>query len=140
MNERLLIDECLSPELVSVARAAGYEATCSRDRGLLGLYDWDLVKFVVSEDFTLVTSNAKDFRGQERGRCGGLYAQVEIHAGLICLTPCHGMALTLQKELFGYALAALVELPDLINRVLEVFEGEGGVVTIVSYELPASSI
>jgi len=138
MSERLLIDECLSPELVSVARAAGYEATCSRDRGLLGLQDWDLVKFVVAEDYTLVTSNAKDFRGQERGRCGGLYAQVEIHAGLICLTPRQGMALRLQKDLFAYALAALVEFPDLINRVLEVFEGEGGAVAIVSYELSAA--
>ena len=35
MSFRLLIDECLSPELVDVAVAAGYvETTCARDRGL----------------------------------------------------------------------------------------------------------
>jgi hypothetical protein len=33
---RLFLDDCLSPSLVGMAIDAGFEATCSRDRGLLG--------------------------------------------------------------------------------------------------------
>lgn len=64
MSLRLLIDECLSPDLVDLAVAAGHvESTCLRDRGLLGTQDWTLMKHVLAEDFTLVTVNAQDFRG-----------------------------------------------------------------------------
>jgi predicted nuclease of predicted toxin-antitoxin system len=65
MTFKLLIDECLSPELVAMAVAAGHvQSTCLRDRGWLGLKDWELIERVVAEDFTLVTHNARDFRGQ----------------------------------------------------------------------------
>jgi hypothetical protein len=61
MSLRLLIDECLSPDL---AVAAGHvQSTCLRDRGLLGTQDWTLLKHVLAEDFSLVTVNAQDFRG-----------------------------------------------------------------------------
>lgn len=64
MSLRLLIDECLSPDLVDLAVAAGHvQSTCLRDRGLLGTQDWTLMKHVLAEDFTLVTVNAQDFRG-----------------------------------------------------------------------------
>ncbi len=63
MIGRLLIDECLSPELVQLAIAAGHvESTCVRDRGRLGLKDWELMAYVIEEDFILVTRNAQDFR------------------------------------------------------------------------------
>jgi DNA-binding GntR family transcriptional regulator len=43
MIGRLLIDECLSPELVQLAIDAGHvESSCVRDRGRLGLKDWEL--------------------------------------------------------------------------------------------------
>ena len=49
--------ECLSPDLVDLAVAAGHvESTCLRDRGLLGTQDWTLMKHVLAEDFTLVVS------------------------------------------------------------------------------------
>ena len=64
MSHRLLIDECLSPELVQLAIDAGFfESTCVRDRGLLHRKDWELMAYVVAADFTLVTHNARDFRG-----------------------------------------------------------------------------
>jgi uncharacterized protein (DUF1778 family) len=86
MSFRLLIDECLSPELVALAMAAGHvESTCARDRNLLGATDWRLLDYVVSKDFTLVTHNARDFRGPGGSEPGGLYGAVQIHAGLICL-------------------------------------------------------
>lgn len=44
MSFRLLIDECLSPELVDLAVEAGYvESTCARDRGLLAGLGTDAV-------------------------------------------------------------------------------------------------
>lgn len=64
MIGRLLIDECLSPELVQLAIDSGHvESTCVRDRGRLGLKDWELMEYVIEEDFILVTRNAQDFRG-----------------------------------------------------------------------------
>jgi predicted nuclease of predicted toxin-antitoxin system len=96
-----LIDECLSPDLVELAIDAGHvESTCLRDRGLLGTQDWTLIKRVVDEDFTLVTVNARDFRGHDQGDPGGLYAVIELHAGLICLNFAHNMDLQAQRALF----------------------------------------
>jgi hypothetical protein len=41
VKARLLIDECLSPQLVDIAIAAGHvETTCALHRGLLGAKDW----------------------------------------------------------------------------------------------------
>jgi len=94
MSLRLLIDECLSPDLVDLAVAAGHvESTCLRDRGLLGTQDWTLMKHVLAEDFTLVTVNAQDFRGSGQDAPGGFYATTELHAGLICLNSAHHMDL-----------------------------------------------
>jgi hypothetical protein len=119
MSFRLLIDECLSPDLVALAIAAGHvESTCLRDRGLLGTQDWALMKYVLAEDFTPVTVNAQDFRGSGQDAPGGLYATTELHAGLICLNSVRRMDLDAQKELFDIALKELSELPDLINRCL----------------------
>jgi Domain of unknown function (DUF5615) len=84
MSLRLLIDECLSPDLVDLAVAAGHvQTTCLRGRGLLGTQDWTLIKHVLAEDYTLVTVNAQDFRGSGQDAPGGLYATIEMHAGLV---------------------------------------------------------
>jgi hypothetical protein len=138
MSLRLLIDECLSPDLVDLAVAAGHvQSTCLRDRGLLGTQDWTLIKHVLAEDFTLVTVNAQDFRGSGEDAPGGLYATIEMHAGLICLNSDCRMDLNAQRELFEIALKELAELPDLINQVLEVTEEASGEVVVTVYELPS---
>ncbi len=138
MSLRLLIDECLSPDLVDLAVAAGHvESTCLRDRGLLGTQDWTLMKHALAEDFTLVTVNAQDFRGSGQDAPGGLYANTELHAGLICLNSARQMDLSAQRELFEIALKELSELPDLINQVLEVIEEGSGEVVVTLYELPS---
>jgi hypothetical protein len=138
MTWRLLIDECLSPDLVELAIDAGHvESTCLRDRGLLGTQDWTLIKHVLDTDFTLVTVNAQDFRGRGQDAPGGLYAHIELHAGLICLNSARSMDLDTQRALFAEALEALAELPDLINQVLEVTEDENGEVSTIVYDLPA---
>jgi Domain of unknown function (DUF5615) len=139
MSLRLLIDECLSPDLVDLAIAAGHvESTCLRDRGLLGTQDWTLMKHVLAEDFTLVTVNAQDFRGSGQDAPGGFYATTELHAGLICLNSVHHMDLNTQRELFEIALKELAELPDLVNQVLEVTEEASGEVVVTVYELPVA--
>ena len=134
MIGRLLIDECLSPELVQLAIDAGHvESSCVRDRGRLGIKDWELMEYVIEEDFILVTRNAQDFRGAGPANPGGLHAVAELHAGLICLDSALELDFDLQQELFTHALA---ELPDLINQALEVYENEDGLISVNLYDIP----
>jgi hypothetical protein len=140
MSLRLWIDECLSPELVELAVAAGYaESTCSRDRGQLGKKDWELMNHMISGDYTLVTQNARDFRGTGATKPGGLHATATIHAGLVCLNSVFPIDIDRQRDLFGIALQQLAELTDLVNQALEVFEAADGSVSVTVYEIPATA-
>lgn len=139
---KLLIDECLSNELTKIAIGRAYvESSSVTFRGLSGTKDWDLVAIVVAEDFTLVTKNSVDFRGRanQRGE-KGLYKDVGIHAGLICLNGPVGMDLDMQIELFKVALDELERIGrDLVNKCLEVtLSTASGAIEIVIYELPKS--
>ena len=140
MTLKLLIDECLSPKLVAMAVSAGHvQSTCVRDRGWLGLPDWRLIEHVVAEDFTLVTANAKDFRGRGDSELGGLHNGEPIHAGLICLNAQDGLDLVLQEQPFEVALDKLRTLGDLVNQALEITlepDGDGAHVAIELYEIP----
>jgi predicted nuclease of predicted toxin-antitoxin system len=63
---KLLIDECLSPELVHMARERGHgESSHVVWIGRQGIKDWDLLQIVLEGNWTLVTRNAYDFRGPE---------------------------------------------------------------------------
>lgn len=141
MPFKFLIDECLSPSLVDDARAAGHtESTCVRNRGLAGTKDWRLMTLVIAEDFTLVTNNSKDFRGDGSGEPGGLHANQSIHAGLVCLNCVApgGMDLDLQRELFQVALEQLESRDDLINQALEVTLDDDGInIQVVLYDIPS---
>ncbi|PTB17852.1 hypothetical protein C9I57_25320 [Trinickia symbiotica] len=137
MRYRFLIDECLWPGLVKVARAAGHlETTCVRDRGLSGMKDHRLIRFAIDGDYTIVTHNAVDFRGPDTSLPGGLYSREAIHAGLVCLSSAFTMSPDRQTELFGYALQEVATLEDLVNQALEVVEDECGEVTILRYGIP----
>lgn len=139
MPLKFLIDECLSPELVGVAHAAGHlETTCVRNLGRAGTKDWNLMPLVITGDFTLVTNNSKDFRGKTPGLPGGLHAKEAIHAGLVCLNTELGMDLDKQKELFEIALEQLKDRGDLINRALDITEREDGSVEVVFYAISAN--
>jgi predicted nuclease of predicted toxin-antitoxin system len=74
-----LIDECLHTSLVEVAVERGHEATHVNYRGWSGRQDWNLMTPIREGNFTFVTNNARDFRR--------LYAQEEIHAGLVIVIP-----------------------------------------------------
>lgn len=113
---RLLVDECLSPELTVMAQAGGYEASHVVWLGLAGRPDWDLMPTIIGGDWTFVTRNSVDFRGPpSKPGSRGLHARAAIHAGLICLNGPPGMDLDLQCELFDQALAELAIDDDLIT-------------------------
>lgn len=136
---KFLIDECLSQELAKLARAEGYaESSHVVWLGRAGLKDWELKPIILDGDWTFVTKNAVDFRGPAaRPGSKGQYADVSVHAGLLCLNGPEGMDLDMQVELFEAALQELTSNRDLVNQVLEVTMGENDI-TIRRYALPAS--
>ncbi len=139
---KFLIDECLSAELALMARERGHhEASHVVWIGKSGWKDWELKEILFQEDWVLVTWNCKDFRGP-KGASGakGVFADVPIHAGLVCIDGPAGMDLDLQQLLFGVVLEELDEEPDLTNQVLEVtIDASGESVDILRYELQSES-
>ncbi|GJE02711.1 DUF5615 family PIN-like protein [Methylobacterium isbiliense] len=126
---KLLIDECLSPDLAELARAHGYpESTHVTWLGLTSAKDWTIARRAVDEGFVFVTNNTVDFLA--------LYGREAVHAGLICLNAAPKlMSLELQKRLFSIALSRLTS-EESYNEVLEVTAFEDGAVTVDRYDLP----
>lgn len=119
---KFLVDECLSPELTKRAHARGYgESSHVVWLARSGLKDWELKSLILADDWTFVTRNSIDFRGSSVSPGSkGQYADVAIHAGLICLNGPPGMDLDMQIELFEQALDELDSDADLVNQVLEI--------------------
>lgn len=119
---KLLVDECLSQELAKLAQLRGHpEASHLIWIGKSGWKDWDLKRIILDGNWTFVTKNSIDFRGPaEAPGSKGQYADVALHAGLICLNGPIGMDLDLQLEMFGVALDELDRHDDLVNQLLEV--------------------
>lgn len=135
---KFLVDECLSPELTKLAHSKGYgESSHVVWLGHAGSKDWELKPLIVRGDWTFVTKNSIDFRGPaEKLGTSGQYADVEIHAGLICLNGPPGMDLDMQLELFEQALDELAADADLVNQVLEITYEEDAL-HVRRYHLPA---
>ncbi|MCW0001540.1 DUF5615 family PIN-like protein [Pararhizobium sp. YC-54] len=134
---KFLIDECLSPELAKIALKKGYGETSHVVwMKLGGLKDWELKPIILAGDWTFVTKNSVDFRGpKDKPGTKGQYADVAIHAGLICLNGPPGMDLDMQVELFEQALAELDDDGDLLNCVLEISVDEEEL-RVLRYALP----
>lgn len=108
---RLLIDECLSPRLTTVAYARGLEATHVNHLGLARAKDHVLLPVIVGGDYTFVTNNRADFLR--------LYRYVDVHAGLLIIVP--SCPLDEQENLLGLALDAIAaRAGDTINQLCEV--------------------
>ena len=140
---KLLIDECLSPDLVAVAVRDGHpESSHVVWLGKAGWKDWELKTFILEGDWTFVTRNSVDFRGpMDRPGSRGQYADVSLHAGLICINGPVGMGAELQSELFETALQEIGPEGDLINGVLEVsLEDLEREIDIVRYDLPPGNV
>jgi hypothetical protein len=135
---KFLIDECLSPKLVELAISRGFmESSHVVWIGKAGLKDWELKKIVVDDDWTFVTNNSADFRGpSDEPGTAGQYADVFLHAGLICLNSDTRMNQTIQVDLFASALDELGVESQLVNEVLEVDLDQNGVKRHRRYSLP----
>jgi predicted nuclease of predicted toxin-antitoxin system len=121
-----LVDECLHPSLVDVANEMGFPAHHVDRLGLKGTPDRQLLKRAESQNLTLVTNNAIDFKR--------LYARAGIHTGLVLILPMVRPAR--QRLLFRTALRAVTGRADLINRVIEV-DQEGETIILREFELPS---
>jgi predicted nuclease of predicted toxin-antitoxin system len=128
---RLWFDEDLSPTLVQVAEGQGFEATCNRDRGMLGCKDHQLRHVTQAEDYVLVTDNASDFRP--------MFARDAIHPGLVVMPGTVGR--DAQKALLGAAIGYIVDLARdageepadfMVNKLVEI-DADG---TCSAQELP----
>jgi predicted nuclease of predicted toxin-antitoxin system len=128
---KLLIDECLSPELVGEARARGHvESTHVTWLGLRSRQDWSIVRRAVDHGFVLVTNNTADFMT--------LLGREDVHAGLVCLNVAPGlMSLEVQKRLFALALDRLTDEP--VNEVLEITLRADRSIRIDRYDLPLAT-
>jgi len=127
---KFLIDECLSPELVAIAKARGFhESTHVTWLGMRSRKDWVIVRRAADEGFVLVTNNTVDFTA--------LYEREAIHAGLVCLNVAPGlMRLDIQKSLFALALDRL-GAAEPVNEALEISLTADGAVLVERYGLPS---
>ena len=104
--------------------------------GRNGAKDWELKPFIIDGNWTFVTKNSIDFRGpSSRPGTSGQYADVMLHAGLVCLNGPEGMDLDMQMELFEEVLNELDRHSDLVNQVLEIAT-DGEELHVVRYKLP----
>ncbi|WP_286192266.1 DUF5615 family PIN-like protein [Roseomonas genomospecies 6] len=110
--DQILIDACLTPRLVAVAKARGVDATHVSFMGRAREADWDLMPFILGNDYVFVTNNRKDFLKE--------YAKQEIHNGLIIVIP-QGEREDQEKH-FTAALDFIEPLDDLVNKLVEVLE------------------
>ena len=93
---------------------------------------------ILQQDWTLVTRNSEDFRGQaDRPGTRGLYADVPLHGGLICLNSSFSLDREGQLLLFAELLKHLRTHGELLNEVLEINVLDiDGSFNILRYKLP----
>ena len=137
---KFLIDECLSPDLAQLARDRGYHDSFHVTwLGKAGWKDWQLRDLIIEQDWTFVTRNSVDFRGPaNQPGSEGQYANVPIHAGLICINGTGRMTGEVEIELFTAVLDQIGAAEYLVNEVIEAYlcEEEDGEFEIVRYSLP----
>jgi predicted nuclease of predicted toxin-antitoxin system len=126
---KFLVDECLTPNLVAMARARGHgESTHVTWLGMRSRKDWSVVRRAIDDGYVLVTNNTTDFMS--------LLRRQKVHAGLVCLNVAHGlMSLDVQLRLFALALDRIGD-SEPINNVLEITLMENRLVKIERYNLP----
>ena len=107
---KFLIDECLSPALVTAANDRGFEACLVAHRGWTGLKDGQLLKQIIDEELVLVTNNRDDFVA--------LLSGVELHPGLVIILD--NVRRDEQVALFASALNAIGAMDSFINKAAEV--------------------
>jgi hypothetical protein len=136
--QKILIDENLSPSLASDAQGRGFLCSHVNHIGKTGTKDWELKRTILKGDWTFVTNNSIDFRGPaDKPGSAGEYADVRLHAGLVCIDAPSGLDLSLQRQLFALILDELAKNGDLTNQLLEVAVKKDGKVELRRIALPA---
>lgn len=109
---KFLIDECLSPHLVAMARNLGFpESTHVNWIGLRSQPDWKLVQRAVNDGYVLVTNNTTDFTALIKRQSG--------HPGLVCINIAHSlMGLAVQQQLFEFTIRRIAN-EDLAGQIVE---------------------
>jgi hypothetical protein len=121
-----------------MAHERGFECSHVNHLGKMGEKDWELKKTILEGDWTFVTNNSVDFRGPfDRPGATGQYADVRLHAGLVCINASGGLNLETQKQLFALILNDFEKNGDLINQVMEVDLNKAWEVGIRRCSLPA---
>jgi predicted nuclease of predicted toxin-antitoxin system len=118
-NTKFLFDECLSPELVHIARDEfGYYSTFvpwlgAPPSGSKAWKDWQIVDFLRVDPHVLITNNRRDFVGKyfERG-------DFNPHSGLVVFLEKN--EIDQQKELFRAIMNFIRSLNGLGNRLIEI--------------------
>lgn len=135
---KFLIDECLSPDLAMLARERGFaESSHVTWLGKAGWKDWELKRFILEQDWTFVTRNSVDFRGPaNQPGSKGQYADVPLHAGLVCINGPDSMSAENEVELFSIVLDELGP-NQMVNQAIEITlaEAEAGY-ELVRYDIP----
>jgi hypothetical protein len=137
LRPKFLIDECLSPDLATLARQRGFvESAHLTWLGKGGWQDWELKRFILDQDWTFVTRNSSDFRGPASDPGSrGQYAGVTLHAGLVCINGPIELGADDEAELFDIVLDAIGS-DDLINQGMEITLSANGDFELVRYALP----
>lgn len=136
--QKILIDENLSPSLTADAQRRGFLCSHVNHLGKTGTKDWELKRIILEGDWTFVTNNSIDFRGPaDKPGSRGEYADVRLHAGLVCIDVPFSLNLNLQRQLFTLILDDFVKCGDLTNQLLEVGVRKDGKVELRRIALPA---
>ncbi len=136
--QKILIDENLSPSLATDAQRRGFLCSHVNHLGKTGTKDWELKRIILEGDWTFVTNNSIDFRGPaDKQGSAGEYADVRLHAGLVCIDAPSGLNLSLQRQLFALILDELAKNGDPTNQLLEVGVKKDGKVELRRIALPA---
>jgi hypothetical protein len=135
--QRLLIDENLSPSLIGQANDKGFVCSHVNHLGLMGRKDWELKATILDGDWTFITNNGVDFRGPAKHPGSqGVYADVSLHAGLVCVDASGGLNMESQRRLFDLVLANIEDEGVLTNQVLQVTLSVDGSVELIRYAMP----
>jgi predicted nuclease of predicted toxin-antitoxin system len=112
---RLLLDEHISPSLVTRLAHAGVYAQSVPHAGLAGQPDTEIWAHALDHDFAVVTTNARDFV---------VLLDIEIHPGLIVLRE-SGLSRDEQwarlEPVVRYVLQT-ADLDYLVNKLIEVID------------------
>lgn len=111
---KLFLDENLSPRVAAtLARENGVDVCHVRDRGMLSANDSEVLERAFEEDRILITANVADFERLAHAR--------ELHPGIVLL---ENGVLSREEQLIVLrkVLEKLMEIGDLVNRVLRVAE------------------